>query len=45
MCSQANSDAESVHPDLAEVHENMGEWFVIVVRDGRDHVTSFELES
>ncbi|WP_245512383.1 MULTISPECIES: hypothetical protein [unclassified Mesorhizobium] len=28
-----------------QVYENMGEWFVVVVRDGKDHVTSFERES
>ncbi|MBN9547760.1 MAG: hypothetical protein J0H31_02465 [Alphaproteobacteria bacterium] len=27
------------------VYENMGEWFVVVARDGRETVTSFELES
>lgn len=32
--------ANSVH-----VYENMGEWFVIVARDGRETITSFELES
>ncbi|TGP49643.1 hypothetical protein EN873_27215 [bacterium M00.F.Ca.ET.230.01.1.1] len=46
MCSQASPDQESLLvPDSVQVYENMGEWFVVVVRDGKDHVTSFELES
>ncbi|TGV75025.1 hypothetical protein EN792_056730, partial [Mesorhizobium sp. M00.F.Ca.ET.149.01.1.1] len=46
MCSQASPDQESLLvPDSVQVYENMGEWFVVVVRDGKDHVTSFERES
>jgi len=32
-------------PDSVRILENMGEWFVIVVRGGKDYVTSFELEA
>lgn len=46
MCSQTISHPESAPiPDSVQIYENMGEWFVMVVRDGKDHVTSFELES
>ena len=44
MCSQINPDSAPV-PNSVQIYENMGEWFVVVMRDGKDHVTSFELES
>jgi hypothetical protein len=44
MCSEI-PQSDSVRPNSVLVYENMGEWFVIVVRDGKENVASFELES
>lgn len=44
MCSNT-SESDSVPPNSVFVHESLGEWLVIVTRDGRENVTSFELES
>ncbi|MGX9147993.1 hypothetical protein [Mesorhizobium sp. 128a] len=32
-------------PDSVEITENLGEWFVRVVRNGKAHVSTFEIES
>ncbi len=32
-------------PDIVEVTENFGEWFVRVVRNGKSHVSTFEIEA
>lgn len=46
MWPHDNPDPDSVQAqDSVEIHENMGEWFVVVVRDGKEQVTSFDLES
>ena len=43
MCSEIpRSDSM---PNSVLVYENIGEWFVVVVRDGKESVASFELES
>lgn len=42
MCSDIS---QSMPPNSVLVYENMGEWFVVLVRDGRENVSSFELES
>ena len=44
MCSDI-SQSDSVPPNSVLVYENKGEWFVVVVRDGRQSVSSFELQS
>ncbi|MGX9148339.1 hypothetical protein [Mesorhizobium sp. 128a] len=31
--------------DSVEITENLGEWFVRVVRNGKVHVSTFEVES
>lgn len=46
MCPQQNSGPDVVQAQgSVEIQENMGEWFVVVVRDGKEHVRSFEQES
>ncbi|BCG86633.1 hypothetical protein MesoLj113c_27430 [Mesorhizobium sp. 113-3-9] len=32
-------------PDSVEITENMGEWFVRVVRDGKVEITVFQVEA
>ena len=32
-------------PNSVEITENLGEWFVRVVRDGKANVRTFEIES
>ena len=44
MSSESDPDSVPV-PNSVQVYENLGEWFVLVVRDGKDYVTTFELES
>lgn len=44
MCSDI-FQSDSVRANSVVVYENMGEWFVIVTRDGKESVASFELES
>ena len=38
-------DGKNLGPDSVEIIENMGEWFVRVVRAGKAYVTTFEVES
>jgi hypothetical protein len=38
-------NAGSANPNLVEVVEAVGEWFVRVVENGKEHTSSFELES
>ena len=46
MCSQENSGPDVVQVQgSVEILENMGEWFVVVIRGGKEHVTSFEREA
>ncbi|RVD64120.1 hypothetical protein [Mesorhizobium sp. M7A.F.Ca.ET.027.03.2.1] len=39
------SQLKDCGPDTVEITENFGEWFVRVVRDGKAHVSTFEMES
>jgi hypothetical protein len=39
------ANADATNPDLIEVIEAVGEWFVRVVEDGSEQTRSFELES
>ncbi|PZV36372.1 hypothetical protein [Mesorhizobium kowhaii] len=41
----AEAEQSNIEPEGVEVIENMGEWFVRVVINGKAHVSTFEVES
>ena len=40
-----SEDPQDIGPDSVTITENMGDWFVRVVQDGKANVTTFEVES
>jgi hypothetical protein len=40
-----NGNSTDHGPDSVDITENMGEWFVRVVREGKAHALSFEPEA
>jgi hypothetical protein len=40
-----SENPQDVGPDSIDITENMGEWFVRVVRNGKAHVSTFEIEA
>lgn len=41
----ASENKNNVSPDSVEITENIGEWFVSVVRHGKTYIKTFEVES